>query len=90
MSKMGALNLSLTNDDMGEPAYNPDDFVNHNELRADALIEQAQREWELTKYTTEELNKELERRGYINGVLVYPEKEPSLIHDVVPASETIK
>lgn len=36
-------------------------------------IEKADREYALSKYTTEELQAELDRRGYVNGVLVHPE-----------------
>ena len=35
--------------------------------------EKADREYTLTKYTTDELQAELARRGYVNGVLVHPE-----------------
>lgn len=36
-------------------------------------ISTAQRKWDLSKFTTQELKDELENRGYVNGVLMYPE-----------------
>lgn len=81
---MGALKNTLPEDiDLTTEEYdpitgladvtNPDDFQNRLEVQADEMIYQAQREYELSKYTTAELQNELQKRGYVNGVLVHPE-----------------
>lgn len=63
MSKIGAENLALTNDDMGAPQF--PDILAETE---DTEIMEAMRLWELSSYTDEELINELNNR--MRGVLV--------------------
>lgn len=68
MSKSGQNYLALTSDDMGAPLWQP--------MTPDE-IEAAQRSYDteraLEQATTAQLQAELEKRGYVNGVLVHPE-----------------
>lgn len=61
MSKIGTQVL----EDMEH--YNVETMLELEEAKA------AERDWELSKFTTEELQAELANRGYVNGVLVHPE-----------------
>lgn len=74
MSKMGQAAASLMWDDMGEPSEDAKAMREYSEAEQQA----AQRQWELSKFTTVELQVELARRGYVNGVLVHPELDPDL------------
>lgn len=62
MSKIGQANLALTNDDMGEPPVF--ELIDSSEVSAYDVEErlEAERLWELSKYTVEELKREIDRR----------------------------
>ena len=65
----------------GDPFYCTDceELVYLNEQINDEDVEKGMREWYLGQYTTNELNEELERRGYVNGVLMHPELDKEAV-----------
>lgn len=74
MSKIDTYVLELMEANDTESIYELGAIRNGQFMREDVPV-QVVREWELGHYTTEELHAELHRRGWTEGVLLYPERD---------------
>jgi hypothetical protein len=77
MSKSGQLYASKVYDDMG-PDEAPHLKLDFELPFMDEIPREAWVESQMAEFTTKELHEELARRGYTEGVLLDPKKDPDL------------
>lgn len=73
MSKIGQEVRAIYYEDFGDPTVFDRETILHGDEQAE--IKEGWVAFELSHYTTEQLQEELARRGYVNGVLIDPSKD---------------